>query len=384
MKSNTKMLPSLFAICLCAMLYGNLCAAILLPKTDYTLTVIAGENTYVYAYPEIDLYKGGLYLKDLDGAIDRIYRDTFVSPTDATVSFMPRSANKFTITSEVCGKKIDKSHLYHTISTALQSKTEEITVPLKSISPTITKEFLCAHTNCRAEFKTFYGSSLSGRKHNIQLCAEMLNGKVVESGESFSFNAAVGERTYERGFTTAKVISEGRFIDGVGGGVCQVSSTIYNCVLLAGLDIEERHPHSLSVSYVEPSFDAMVSYGACDLKFKNTTDGPIFIECFADGSNITVRLYGKAMPHTVKRISKTLKTECPGMDVILDATGELCGELDEVVIFPSKHSIVSEGFLEFYEGEKLVKTKPLGRNSYGGVKGVLAKKAPKTQINEEL
>lgn len=105
----------------------------------------------------------------------------------------------------------------------------------------------------------------------------------IANGEEFSFNAAVGERTEERGYSTAKVIENGKFVEGVGGGVCQVSSTVYNCALLSGLTVTERHRHSLAVSYVEPSFDAMVSYSYADLRFYNDTGKSVFIVADADG-----------------------------------------------------------------------------------------------------
>lgn len=95
--------------------------------------------------------------------------------------------------------------------------------------------------------------------HNIALAAEKINGCILADGEEFSFNGRVGARTESNGFLSAPIILEGDFVEGVGGGVCQASTTVYNAALLAGMEITEQHPHSLRVGYVEPSFDAMVS-----------------------------------------------------------------------------------------------------------------------------
>ena len=111
----------------------------------------------------------------------------------------------------------------------------------------------------RAEFSTNYSSSTDARKFNVALASKTLDNTLVDINGEFSFNYTVGERTERRGYKKAKIIVGGEFVDGVGGGVCQVSTTLYNAVLLAGLKIIECHPHSLPVSYVAPSFDAMVN-----------------------------------------------------------------------------------------------------------------------------
>lgn len=355
-----------------------------LDKTDYTLTVRAGSEEYVFAYPEIDFCRGLLYLKNLDGVVERIYLDTLKKPTDATVSFNPTSKQKFSFTNEVFGEEIDKNALYRTISNAIAKKIPSVTIPLQKTTPCVTLDFLKEHTSLRGEFKTSYEYSPKGRKQNVKLCAEIINGATLWANEVFSFNLRVGERTYDRGFTDAKIITEGKFVDGVGGGVCQVSSTLYNCALLSGLNVIERHQHTLAVSYVEPSFDAMVNYGGCDLKFLNDTDGPIFIECVADGNLLTFRIYGKRKNFTVKRCYTVLKSESPGMEIVEDETGELCGELEEKVVIQPKNAIQSIGFLEYYDGNKFLKKISLGKSNYGGIKGVIAKKPPISHKNDDL
>ena len=141
------------------------------------------------------------------------------------------------------------------------------------------------------------------RAHNIALAAEKLNGTVLEAGEILSFNKRVGPRTAKNGFQVAPIIKAGEYVPGLGGGVCQASTTVYNAALLAGMQIVEYHPHSLSVGYVEPSFDAMVSGKNADLRFINGTAFPVYMICDVKNGKITVSLYGKKSAYTYRRES---------------------------------------------------------------------------------
>lgn len=142
-------------------------------------------------------------------------------------------------------------------------------------------------------FTTYFDKDNKDRCHNIRLAAKLIDGTKIENGEVFSFNSAVGERTVKRGFKIAKIIKDGEFVEGVGGGVCQVSTTLYNAALLSGCIIREYHPHSLPVSYVPPSRDAMVSGTDCDLKIRNGLDCPVYI-CSRTGKGyVTFEFYGR-------------------------------------------------------------------------------------------
>ncbi len=160
----------------------------------------------------------------------------------------------------------------------------------------------------RSSFSTNYSSSSKERKHNIALASKALNNTLIESFGEFSFNRCVGERTEKRGYQKAKIIVSGEFVDGIGGGVCQVSTTLYNALILAGLEIIECHPHSLPVSYVEPSFDAMVNSGWADLKFINNTHNPVIIKAFANGDRLLIEIWGQKMKEKYIRKSVVTKT----------------------------------------------------------------------------
>ena len=164
--------------------------------------------------------------------------------------------------------------------------------------------FLCgfAHTVAEDEkfevellssYTTYFDGKNEARSHNIRLASSLINGTVIQNGEIFSFNERVGQRTPERGFQRANIIENGEFVEGVGGGVCQVSTTLYNVALLSGCKIVEYHPHSLAVSYVPPSRDAMVSGTFFDLKFENTTGSTIYLKAVTGENFVSFKVYGR-------------------------------------------------------------------------------------------
>ncbi|MBQ9481158.1 MAG: VanW family protein [Clostridia bacterium] len=345
--------------------------SVTLPRTEYTLTVIAGEEKFVFAYPETDYGENGLYLKGADAIAERIYYSTLVPPRDAAVSFRPSAHEKFTVTRERYGRAIDVEKLLKNIDSAVKNGVFEIEAEFVELKPQTRRSDLenCFYT--RAFFSTAYGNSSAERKHNVAVAADAINGVCVEDGEVFSFNGVVGERTEERGYKNAKIIFEGKFTDGTGGGVCQVSSTLYNCALLAGVTVTERRAHSLAVSYVEPSFDAMVSYGGSDLKFLNDTGGPIFIEARADGETLSVTIYGRKKNYSIGRVSEIISETEVGYDYI-DGEETDCGG-EEKIIVPQKNAIKSCGYLVFYHNGKQFKKVRLGADGYAGQKGVIAR-----------
>ncbi len=144
-----------------------------------------------------------------------------------------------------------------------------------------------------SSYTTRFDGGNEARSHNIRLAAKFISGCVIACGEVFSFNATVGQRTPERGFKRAAIIKDGEFVEGVGGGVCQVSTTLYNAALLSGCKVREYHPHSLPVGYVPPSRDAMVSGTFYDLRFENTTGSIIYITSETGKNFITFKIYGR-------------------------------------------------------------------------------------------
>lgn len=152
-----------------------------------------------------------------------------------------------------------------------------------------------------------YSDSSSNRKYNIKKAAGILNGKVIKPGATFDFNRVVGPADKSSGYRNAKVILDGNFVDGYGGGICQVSSTLFNAALQSGIDITERKNHSLKISYLPAGYDAAVSYGHLNLKLKNTYKVPVKIKATANNSTITIELV--ALQDTPKRVVSLNRTK---------------------------------------------------------------------------
>ena len=226
----------------------------------------------------------------------------------------------------------------------------------------------------RSQFYTTYSSSNEERKSNIYLASKSLNNTFVDVGGEFSFNKTVGERTIKRGYKVAKIIFNGSFIEGVGGGVCQVSTTLYNAVLLAGLTITEYHPHSLAVSYVAPSFDAMVNSGSADLRFVNNTDNPIIIKTIANGERLTVQIYGEESQYKYERLSITTEEiPAPKERVIIDEKGEYPDLLDgeQKTITYSKKGLKSTAYIVKKKNGKTVEVIKLRKDKYNPITGLI-------------
>lgn len=143
-------------------------------------------------------------------------------------------------------------------------------------------------------YSTSYGTSTANRCANIARAASLINGTVVAPGEVFSFNDTVGHRTKENGFYTAKEYVDGQSVDGIGGGTCQVSSTLYSAVLYADMNIVERLNHMMTVGYIPLGQDATVADGGVDFKFRNSSDYPVKVSAYTSGATITVSIIGTA------------------------------------------------------------------------------------------
>lgn len=142
------------------------------------------------------------------------------------------------------------------------------------------------------EFTTSFSGSTENRKENIRLSTQAFHGKILAPGETLSFNETTGPRSAEAGYQAAGVIVGNKLESGLGGGVCQTSTTLYNAALRADLTIVERRNHTLPVGYVAKGCDGAVSYGSLDLKIKNDFDFPVFIAAYTQGDQVTFRLYG--------------------------------------------------------------------------------------------
>lgn len=171
---------------------------------------------------------------------------------------------------------------------------DEYEIPLKYTAPSVTTNMIGteAFPNLLAEFSTNYNARDTDRTTNLRLAAEKINGTVLMPGETFSYNTVVGERTIAAGYKEAAMYQNGEVVDGLGGGICQISTTLYNAVLYTNLEIVERRNHQFVPSYAKAGRDATVVYGSIDFRFKNTRNYPVKILCAVSGGVAKCQIYG--------------------------------------------------------------------------------------------
>jgi vancomycin resistance protein YoaR len=188
---------------------------------------------------------------------------------------------------------------------------EEIVIPLIVLEPEVTEEEVISvlFRDVLGTRTTSAAGSASGRLNNIRISSESINGTVLLPGEVFSFNEVVGPRTGARGFQYGGAFVDGELVPAIGGGICQTSSTLYNAILYAGLEIVQRRPHTYIVTYLPFGLDATIVWGSIDLRFRNTTDYPIRIETAFEGTDLTMSIIGtETRDYTIRLRSVTLSS----------------------------------------------------------------------------
>lgn len=219
--------------------------------------------------------------------LDSIYNEIHKDPVDAYYT-----TNPYVVYPSSTG--LDFNISMDEAKEMLKTYQEQYTIPLKVTYPNVSTNDIGseAFPDLLSSFRTSFTSSNSNRSTNIRLSSEKINGTVLMPGETFSFNQVVGKRTPEAGFKPATAYSNGEVVQEYGGGICQVSSTLYNAVLYANLEITERTNHGYKPTYVDPGLDATVSWGGPDFKFTNNRDYPIRIVCDTSNKILNIYIYG--------------------------------------------------------------------------------------------
>ena len=215
-----------------------------------------------------------------------------------------------------------------------------------------------------ASYTTYFSQKEGGRCENIRLAAASLDGIALQPCGELSFNGVVGARTAKNGYKIAKIISQGEFVDGVGGGVCQVSTTLYNAALLSGLTVLESCAHSLRVGYVPPSRDAMVS-SKSDLRLYNPHSETVYLRTAVGEGYLRISFYGKPTEFTYEIESRTLAEIPPPDEPTTD------GKKTEY-LRPPVSGLKSEAYLKTYQNGVLVSVKRLRQDVYAPQAGKLA------------
>lgn len=260
-------------------------------------------------------------------------------------------------------------------ATALLNQAEtDFTIPLKILYANVTTSQIGAEAfpDELASYSTNYPTRDRNRATNVELASQKVDGYVLMPGETFSFNQVVGKRTASAGFKSATVYQGGEVVDGIGGGICQVSSTLYNAVLLANLEIVERSNHGFSVSYVKPSTDATVSWGSPDFKFKNNRNYPIKILFSATRGTDTCRILGLRQEDDYEvRIESYVTGRIPYKTIYKDTTSLAPGETK--VLESGSNGTRSEAYKVLLKNGQEVSRTLLSRDTYNPHNRIIAR-----------
>jgi len=251
-------------------------------------------------FPLLDMEKVSRWMNELD-------RKTYTEAVNA------RIGGSGQIVPGQNGHKLDrKAFLKRYYGYLYGSGPASIEVPTYPVYPKVDTELLAS---LRAQqigyYITYFNANNTDRSHNIALAAKAIDGTVVFPGETFSFNRVVGIRTTGKGYRRATVIVRGELSEGIGGGICQVSSTLFNAADRAGLNIVQRYSHSRHVPYVPPGRDATVSWGGPDFAFKNAYNQPVLIRSFASGGSVAVSIFSSDVIEYVPRKVPSMSNRLP-------------------------------------------------------------------------
>lgn len=224
-----------------------------------------------------------------------------VAPQDATVK---RKNGEFVYTNHVVGSKVNVEQTTQAIKEAIKNWNRQdiiVEAVLEDDLPVYTKEVVEKCNTVLGTYTTEYTDSAEGRAANLANGARLINNAVIYPGEVFSSYEYLTPFTEKNGYYVAGAYLQGKIIDSVGGGACQVTTTLYNAVLASELEVVERQPHSMTISYVDLSRDAAIAGTYKDFKFKNNTDVPILIEATTVGRKITFKVWGNETRDTKNR-----------------------------------------------------------------------------------
>ena len=297
-----------------------------------------------------------------DGIVNYVNRE----PVNSMVYSFDFNTKTFTFTDDQPGAKIDPDQLYAQLTEVLDSGTtqKELRVVPEKVIADLTKAELMNSFGLISAYTTNTTKD-KNRNTNIELSARAISGITVQPGEIFSFNGATGERTAAKGYKEAPAISGGQSKDEVGGGVCQTSSTLFNAVVRADLEIIERNAHAWPSSYIEKGFDATVNWPGLDFKFRNNTNQPIFIVAGYSNRQVTVNIYGMSLGPGVKiDLESELVRTIPqpeGINYVLN-TNLAPGESKKTVTGRKGYEVNT--WKIWYQGDREIKREILFKTTY--------------------
>lgn len=307
--------------------------------------------------------------------IDMIYSEIHKEPKDAYMSKEPFEIHPhvngvdFGISIDEARKKIEESE-------------NECIIPLKVTKPSITTDMLGeeAFPDRLATYSTTYDSSNYNRTTNLRLSTAKINGVVLMPGEEFSYNKTLGKRTAAAGYKPAAAYVGGKVVNEYGGGICQTSSTLYNTVLLANLEVTSRTNHCYVSSYVPVSRDATVSWGTLDFKFKNNRKYPIKIRAYCNNGVVKVDILGVKQDDDYEVVIESKVTTSIKYSTQYEEDGSLENG-KEKVIQNGVNGCVGEAYKVLKKNGKIISRTLISRDTYSSKPKIVVKGTKKTKEN---
>lgn len=315
----------------------------------------------------------------IDAQVNEIAKKWDIKAKNASLLSFNKETNEFVYEDGNDGVEVDKDNLRAAIKKAIEEKNFKADI---AVNTKLTKPEIASKEDVRQKYKvigTFTTTTTSNkdRNTNISLASTALDGLVIKPGEEFSFNNTTGNRTLEKGYRPAGAYLNGKLVEEPGGGVCQVSSTLYNAVIFAGLETTERHAHSFEPSYVTPGEDAMVSYDGYagpDMKFINTSDVAIVIRAKLVDQKLTASIVGIPILEDNEKVymtsKKTGEYDEPTPEYEND-TSLAAGQ--EVVVKAGKKGSKWETNIVHKKGDNIITDKLLHYSTYRGKAGAVKK-----------
>lgn len=294
-----------------------------------------------------------------------------ITPIDA--SFRLNDHNLMDIRSEQLGRSVNFEALLAQVKkTSIFEDPTQIKVEFKEEKPSLSATELenVKITGLVASYTSKFDPSQVERSENVRLAAKALDGALIKPGETLSFNGIVGERTVEKGYKDAYIIVDGEFVSGLGGGICQVSSTLYNAGLLANLGIKQRSNHDLAISYVPLGQDATVAYPDLDLKLNNDTDGYLLVRSTVSQNSLTIDLYGKLKPGQEVVLTDKTESVIPYEEQTIKDTSLNPGQ--HVVKQLGQPGYIVSTFRTIKKDGTVIKTEDLGKSTYDPIPKIVA------------
>ena len=301
--------------------------------------------------------------KEID--LEKIHEEIYKEAKNAEIS---EDLSK--VKAEVNG--VDFAISIEEVKNILQEEKEEYVIPLKITIPEITLENSGAKAfkDKLAEYTTSYNTTNENRETNLKLASEKVNGTIILPGETFSYNKIVGQRTIANGYKEAAVYSGGKVVNGIGGGICQLSSTLYNAAIYANLEIMQRVNHRFLTSYVTAGRDATVSWGTIDFCFKNTRNYPIKIVSTVKNGVVTTAIYGikEEKEYDISIESKIIETIPYTVNYVKDNS---LNQGEEQIAQYGANGAKSETYKVVKENEKVISRTLLSSDTYSPLEKII-------------